>query len=127
MMDCGLDVGSELDLLRRCRRIERHFHLPFDDSQIVNRKRHRRRPLQHLAVTHVEHGAMQRADELVASQPALVESRVGVRADVVDRVQAVLRVAEEHAAAIDRAGAHLAPRQVRERESRLESQLCHRR
>jgi len=106
-------VASPLEriVLRRGRRIERHLDHAVDDAHLVDCERARRGTREHAPAGDVERRAMQRADQSRAAQSSFAHLRVGMRAHVVERMQAGGRAADDERTALDRAGEHAARRQ----------------
>src|SRR5208283_5332132 len=96
-------VAAAEDLAR-----ERDLEVAVDEADFMPGERLRRRCAEHLARAAVEGGAVQGADHPHAAQSPLVEAREGVAADVVERVEALARVADQDLARADELAPHLA-------------------
>jgi hypothetical protein len=94
-------------------------------SDLIRLERLDRRCAEHRTAAAVEGRAVQGTDEAVTAQPAFVQFRVGMGADIVERIPAFPGMAEQDTAFPDLHDAHLAFRQIGGGHHRLKVHLAH--
>ena len=96
-----------------------------DNTNRVTRQRRRGGRAESGTGAHVEARTVQWADQAMPAQATFVQTRVGVAADVVDGVDPIRRMHEEHMDIRDLDAAHLTGRQFGCSEDGNEGRISH--